>query len=258
MPELIILFFLIIISLLTLFLLNRRDTNQMGNGGDQDDSVEPFSGYLQSCPKGFTSFYDNKGDMICCDGAILANRCTGNRQCILNGPGTDKIPSCTKFLQEEYNEKAESMCPESMNYYEDKATNTRGCTSGELNDTMTGPRDPNQPICKVYDDLNKNITSADSCYNAKKVNAFPCFGKKCIKRLIQPSATAPALVAIEFTDDMGIVRIAYPKESLTIYLDAVNPGWREKGMDLSKNINVAEVAKAVFIDKTTSPSSVQV
>ena len=57
---------------------------------------------------------------------------------------------------------------------------------------------------------------------------------------------------------MGIVRIAYPKESLTIYLDAVNPGWREKGMDLSKNINVAEVAKAVFIDKTMSPSSVQV
>jgi hypothetical protein len=257
MPELIILFLIIIISFITLYVLSQRQTNEDVIDSEQG-VTESFTGTLQSCPKGFTKFVDSSGDTICCDGTFIAGRCTGNRQCILNGEGTSEMPNCTTYLQQEYSNKSESFCPEFMNYYEDKANNVRGCTSGELNDTMTGPKDPNQAVCKVYEDMNKNIASKDSCYNAKKAASFPCFGKECKKRLIQTSPSAPVLVGIEFMDDMGIVRIAYTKDSLMTYLDAMYPGWKEKGMDLSKNINVADVAKAVFIDKTMSASEIQI
>jgi hypothetical protein len=258
MPELIILFLIIIVSLVILYLLSKRDTNENKIDNEGDHSIEPFSGYLQSCPKGFTSFVDSSGDTICCDGTILAGKCTGNRQCILNSQGTAIMPNCAAYLQEQYSEHSKSICPESMNYFEDNANNITGCTNGELNDTMTGPKDPNQPICKVYNDMNKNITSKDSCYNAKQAASSPCFGKQCTKRLIQTNPSAPVLVGIEFMDDMGMIRIAYTKDSLVVYLDAMYPGWRERGMDVSKNINVAEVAKAVFIDKTMSSSDVQI
>jgi hypothetical protein len=258
MPELIILLLIIITSFVILYLLSKRNNDENGINMEGNHVKETFTGTLHFCPHGFTSFVDSSGDTICCDGAILAGKCTGNRQCVLNSQGTSTIPSCVNYLQEQYNEKGDSICPESMKYFEDKVNNVSGCTSGELNDNMTGPKDPNQPICKVYNDMNKNITSKDSCYNAKKAASSPCFGKQCTKRLIQTDPSAPVLVGIEFMDSMGIIRIAYTRDSLVVYLDAMDPGWREKGMDIDRNINVAEVAKAVFIDKTMSTSDVQI
>jgi hypothetical protein len=41
------------------------------------------------------------------------------------------------------------------------------------------------------------------------------------------------------------------------YLSVTNPQWKEQGIDLSKNTSVAEVAKAVFVDKTLPFSSIQ-
>jgi hypothetical protein len=41
------------------------------------------------------------------------------------------------------------------------------------------------------------------------------------------------------------------------FLDVSNPNWRNQGMDLSKNINVAEVAKAYYVDRTMDQSAIQ-
>jgi hypothetical protein len=65
------------------------------------------------------------------------------------------------------------------------------------------------------------------------------------------------LIAVGFTDSMGMHRTAYPKESIVNFLDVVNPSWKEQGMDLNKNINVAEVAKAFYVDKTMDQSKIQ-
>ena len=52
-------------------------------------------------------------------------------------------------------------------------------------------------------------------------------------------------------------RVAYTQESLEVFLDATNPNWRSQGTDLSKNINVAEVAKAYYVDRTIDKNEIQ-
>jgi hypothetical protein len=41
------------------------------------------------------------------------------------------------------------------------------------------------------------------------------------------------------------------------FLDATKPTWRSQGMDLDKNINVAEVAKAYYVDRTIQQDDIQ-
>ena len=52
-------------------------------------------------------------------------------------------------------------------------------------------------------------------------------------------------------------RVTYTRQSLENFLDVTNPNYREKGLDLSANIVVAEVAKAYYVDKTMDQSEVK-
>ena len=225
---------------------------------EEDNDVEGFAThYLQSCPAGFKSSYNANGDVVCCDGEVMANKCLGDKQCILNGKGAEETPNCVDLLKREYAEKSATWCPPSLpNYFEDRVKKTKGCTSGQLNATMSGPSNTNQPHCMIYSDLTKNRVAKDSCYNKKLLEDTPCFGKNCTKELIQPVNTAPPLVAIGFSDSMGIHRMAYTRDSAKNYWDAVNPQWKHQGMNLDKNIMIAEVAKAYYIDKTMSKDQV--
>ena len=143
------------------------------------------------------------------------------------------------------------------NYFEDRAKNIKGCTQGSLNTTLNGPRDVKQPMCLIYNGWLDNQRNKNSCYNQKLLDNAPCFGNNCSKEIVQPIPSFPVLIAIGFTDNMGMHRVAYTKESLEVFLDATNPNWRSQGMDLSKNINVAEVAKAYYIDRTMDKNEIQ-
>jgi hypothetical protein len=214
--------------------------------------------YLSACPSGYKSFYNNDGDIVCCDGEIVANRCIADNQCTLNGKGTPDTPNCTDLIQRMYLAKSKEYCSSSMpNYFEDKGKNIKGCMSGPLNDTMTGPLKYTQPQCKIYSDVNTNTLSTDSCANQQLLDAAQCFGNNCTKELVQPISSAPPLVAIGFTDNSGMHRVAYTSQSMENYLNVGNPDWRNQGIDLTKNINVAEVAKAYYIDRTMDQSQIQ-
>jgi hypothetical protein len=246
MLELTVLIVLTIIVLLVLYYRNNNLTEQF----------EDY--YLNSCPSGFKTFYNSNGDAVCCDGDIIANRCVGNNQCTLTGPGTPDIPNCTKVILDTYLEKGKATCPSSMTqYYENKAKQLRGCTSGPLNSTLDGPRSQSQPMCTVYSEDIKNYTSKDSCYIQKQIDAIPCFGSNCTKSTIQPIPNAPVLIAIGFTDNKGIHHTSYSRGSFINYLNHTNPNWRESGLDINKNIQVAEVAKAYYIDRTIEGKDVQ-
>ena len=226
---------------------------------NEPKTVENFEGYyLKSCPPGYKSFYNNDGNMICCQGDVLANKCLGDNQCTLNGPGSKEMPNCVEALLNMYKEKGKNQCPPSMpQYFEDASKNTKACTKGRLNQTLSSPQTANQPSCIIYDTWDKNRLSKNSCYNQKMLDAVQCFGNNCTKELTQPNPTAPPLVAIGFTGGDGMRRVAYTRQSLEGYLDVSNPSWRNQGMNLSKNINVAEVAKAYYVDKTMDQSAVQ-
>jgi hypothetical protein len=230
--------------------------NKSNNYSILDEGFENY--YLTGCPSGYKSFYNTDGNIVCCDGDVLANKCLGDNQCTLNGKGTADMPNCVEAITKMYAEKGKAQCPSTMpQYYEDGTNSMKGCTRGRLNDTLSAPQFSNQPKCTIYNNQRENINSLDSCYNQKQLDGITCFGNNCTKELTQPIAAAPPLVAIGFTDNSGMHRIAYTRSSMETFLDVSNPSWRNQGMDLSKNINVAEVAKAYYIDRTIDKSEIQ-
>jgi hypothetical protein len=250
MLELTVLIISITIILLILYFKDNIEFNYI-----QED-FENF--YLSSCPSGYKSFYDNDGNTVCCDGGIVANRCLSDNQCTLNGKGTPELPNCTELLKKLYNKRSNEYCMSSLpNYYEDRSKNIKGCTYGSLNPTMTGPKKFDQPKCIIYNSFEQNTISKDSCANQKLLDSAECFGNNCTKELVQPIPSVAPLVAIGFTDSSGMHRVAYTKESMENFLNATNPNWKNQGIDLSKNINVANVAKAFYVDKTIDQASIQ-
>ena len=208
--------------------------------------------YLSSCPSGYKTFY-NDGDVVCCNGEIVGNKCIGDLQCTIGKGGN--IPNCVDAMLDDYKEKGKMVCPSSFSYFEDKSN--KGCTNGKLNNTLTGPKNSKQPTCKIYKSTELNRNSKDSCYNQKMLEEAKCFGNNCTKTLIQPIPNKPVLIGIGFTDHTGMHKIAYTRNSYENYLNVVNPEWKNQGLDLSKNINVAEVAKAYYVDRTISENDIQ-
>jgi hypothetical protein len=213
--------------------------------------------YLSACPPGYKTFYNTDGDINCCDGDIIGNKCTGENQCTLN-KSTESMPNCTDIILKNYSEKSKEYCSPSLStYFENKIKNIKGCTNGPLNNSLDGPKSVNQNTCIIYKDWNDNIYNKDSCHNQIQLDMTPCFGTDCTKNIMQPGQNKPILIAIGFTDTLGIHRIAYTRKSFETYLDFSNPKWRDQGIILDKNINVVDVAKAYYIDKTIDKSEVQ-
>jgi len=223
------------------------------------ESLEQFENYyLNACPSGYKTFYNNNGDVVCCDGDIMANKCLGDNQCTLTGPGTKDMPNCTKVIIDNYVSKGKLICPSSMpQYFENKGRQIKGCTSGKLNSTLDGPLNISQPVCKIYAEDMKNYTTKDSCYIQKQLDKLQCFGANCTKSIVQPIPNAPVLITVGFTDKLGIHHTAYSKDSLINFLNQTNPKWQESGFDINRNIQVADVAKAYYVDRTMQGENIQ-
>lgn len=206
---------------------------------------------LTACPAGFTTFYDSTGNPMCCDGELVGNKCIQGKQCTLSSIAAGSAPTCVSLLRAHYQEKSQEMCPLSMPmYYENKATKEKGCTGGPLLSELNGPRHASQPTCKVYPTLQENMNAKDSCHNHRKMDEFSCFGTDCRKEIVQTAPDAPAMIAVHFTDPTGMFRTSYTRESMENFLNHTKPHWRDQGLDLSKNVQVAEVAKAYYVDKS--------
>jgi hypothetical protein len=223
-------------------------------------TAEPFNteeeSYLHSCPSGYKSYHLTNGNVACCKGEIISHECMSDEVCILSGKETPTIPKCTTVVTRGYNQKAQELCPPSLpSYFEDASK--KGCTNGSLTLTLTGPKTPTQPTCMIYSTMDANLTALDSCSNQKEMEEYPCFGTNCTKSLVQTTPNAPVQIAIGFVDSTGMHRVAYTRASMQRFLDATKPNWRETGMDLSKSINVAEVAKAYYVDRTMQQADVQ-
>lgn len=250
MLELIILLISITILLVVVYIKDNTNIPQI------KETFENY--YLSSCPTGYKTVYANDGNIVCCDGEVIANKCLGDNQCTLNGKGTPDIPNCIQSILKMYAENSQNQCPPSMpSYFEDNGRNIKGCTAGRLNETLNSPQHSTQPTCSIYDTLDKNRLSKNSCFNQKQLDMAQCFGNNCTKEIIQPVLTAPPLISIGFTDDLGMHRVTYTRQSLENFLDVTNPNYREKGLDLSTNIVVAEVAKAYYVDKTMDQSQIK-
>lgn len=237
-------YFLIIVSLilcLIVYNINYKEPN-----------IEAFENnhFLRTCPSSYKSIRNSEGDTICCNGNIIGNNCIGE-QCKLSGDGTDKIPTCISLVMKLNTEVGKKVCPAALpNYYESSIE--KGCTNGPLSETLSGPLNDSQPKCIIYPTDEQNRNSLHSCFNQRSADEVICFGKDCVKELVQPNPKLPVLISVRFTDSTGMVHSAFTRDSMEHYLSVSNPSWKDQGIDLSKNISIAEVAKAYYIDKTTS------
>ena len=256
MVELFFLIFGIIVLFAFVYYKNSSYTADTTEGFDQY--------YLQSCPKGFNSLYDSDGNIICCDGDVVANKCISDRQCTLSASSTKDMPNCVEEIMREYAIKGKDQCPPSLpSYFEDIASKTKdtpmkkGCTKGLLNATLSGPNIESQPKCMIHETELENINNADSCFNQKRLEEFVCFGNNCTKQVVS-YGNSPALILVQFADNNHMPHGAYSRESLVRYFDVVAPNWKEEGwFDPAKSIYVAEVAKAFYVDKTMQQADVK-
>lgn len=229
-----------------------------------EEGFNSTNSYLSACPSGFKVNYDNDGNTICyADEGLnvslnLLKYKKDGKQCILNGKGTDNVPNCVDYILKYYKSQSMEFCSPSMpSYFENNAEKKKGCTRGELNETLTGPRISTQPQCIIYSDNNDNQYSKDSCLNQKELEEYPCFGSNCSKQLVQYGEKTPLLLLINFSDSQGMPHTAYSKKSAVRYLNAVRPEWT-KNINIDRAIWNADVAKKFFIDKTISKDDIDI
>jgi hypothetical protein len=81
-----------------------------------------------------------------------------------------------------------------------------------------------------------------------------CFGTNCAKKIVQQEDAGTCLVQLEFTGQDGHRRSCYTKSSYSDYLQTAG---KKTAFDPSRNINICDVAKAVFVDRTMDQKDVQ-
>jgi len=229
----------------------------LGAEGFQQGSPPAVASYLSACPQGMNTFYLPDGRPACCDEDVVNDKCRYGMSCVMTGPGTPDMPNCTDIVNRSHQRKSNRLCPPSMRtYFEDPVTKTKGCTDGGLDETHVRPAHPTQPTCRIYPTLEENTNQADSCAIQKEWEETPCFGRGCSKTI---SPSTPPLITVQFQDDMGMYRTAYTRKSAKRYLDKNIPDWKEKGMfDLEKQLMIAEVAKAYYVDKTLTSKDIRI
>ncbi len=245
----------ILLALILWILFGMANPPKRDNFEDMTQSAQGTEDIaLSACPSDMKTFYLTDGRTACCNGSIAGSRCLGTVQCTMTGDGEPGLPNCATLLQKEYQSKG-TQCPPSMpSYFENKSEKKKGCTAGALNAEMTGPAHATQPTCRWYATLEENLTKKDSCELQRQLEEAPCFGTHCVKRI---EARSPPLIAIQFVDASGMLRTAYTRKSLEYYLTTTRPKWRDEGLDLDKNVMVADVAKALWVDRTLSEKEVQ-
>jgi hypothetical protein len=120
---------------------------------------------LNSCPANSTRFVNSSGQSLCCDGSIVDNQCSGKTLCSLSEQaGT--IPTCGEWYAAWLAERGANRCfPGMPNYFEDKATGVKGCTSGPRKPDGSGPASANQKKCILYNSQKDENDKSDSCTN---------------------------------------------------------------------------------------------
>jgi hypothetical protein len=206
---------------------------------------------INFCPMGYTQYLNKSGDSACCDGKVSGTLCLGTPRCGFTT--RSGLPLCGQMLKNMYASASKTQCPPSMpNYFQDAKGLNAGCTSGPLNDTMTGPNPTGgQSTCKIYASQEDNLANTDSCYNQRLLEQTPCFGNDCQKSLSMQSTAGMGLVTVEFTGVDGHRHQCYTSGTYTAFLDKTQPNWRSKGtFDPAKSLRICSVAKKVYVDRT--------
>jgi hypothetical protein len=240
-----ILFGLVIITIILIFIKNNNIKTSEGFAKE--------TGYLEGCPVGFKSYIVSNGDIMCCDGEIIGEKCIGGTQCVLSSKRSGNVESCMNIVVDANSIKAKEFCPPSMKTYFIDKKKGAACTSEVLNNTKDGlaVQRKDSKVCYVYkDDISKFVK--DSCYNQKELEKIECFGKSCVKG-IENIERDVFTATLKFTTSNGLVLLTVPKNVVENYIkilspnEAASPAFKTF---LDSTPLVMENAKAYFVDRT--------
>jgi hypothetical protein len=218
--------------------------------------TDDFDIQIQACPSG-TSSYNNKGDILCCDGSIVNEMCNGRTVCSVSDEKPN-MTSCVNLVRKDLNEKARKFCPPTLpKYFEDPAKKISGCTRGDRTTDGKSPKSTSQPKCTIYTSYEDNKNKLDSCDNIKQRDLFTCpMGKQ--PTLVSIRADKPALVSCSFTSNTDPQPLTcYSDQSLTdFYLAFYGSDWKTN-MTRDTKLTFCSTAQKYFIDRAISEEELE-
>jgi len=211
---------------------------------------------FQGCPSG-TKSYESSGEVHCCDGDLVNQRCSGRIICSLS-KDSKLIPSCVTLLRKELDEKSHRFCPRSIpNYFENSVVGQRGCTNGRRTPDGKGVAQTNSVIktCKIYSSRADNESKADSCYIIKKSDESSCpQGKQ--PTIVSLKAGQPTVLQCGLITRSGLPEVCFEDETYKNYLSSVTSNWREtlRPIDMLK---FCSVAQRYYVEKSLTDAELQ-
>jgi len=225
--------------------------------------------HITTCPADTVSFVDGGGRTVCCEGTVANGKCSGKTVCSLS-ESIAGLPTCSAWLDAYLDMKSAERCPPSMpKYYENKATNTSGCTSGNRNSAGTAPANDKSRFCTLYSSADDDLLKNDSCTNQKFFENTKCFTRGIdglTKQFINWGQMPPpiycasiapgSLVPTNCIDDKSFIRTVdyYVKRYYPSFMN-----WKEQSVSWGAQwkLNFCSAVQKVSLDKTMSMSELE-
>jgi hypothetical protein len=206
---------------------------------------------LTSCPAKTTSFVDDIGNTVCCEGEVVNGKCQGKEVCSLT-KDQGKYPTCGRYYAAILEERGRDRCPTSMpSYYENERTREKGCAQGRRKQDGSGPL-PGVKFCKLYTSKKDDEGRADSCTNQKLLEKTICFPNSAVpvEKRISQRGNGPAVIECVHRNGICTTDETYDR----FMINTNNGNWKTNfiRMEPTSKLQVCSVAKRYYIDKTLS------
>ena len=206
------------------------------------------------CPPGSKYFVSRRGDSMCCDGPVEKRRCKGRLVCTMS-KSQNGVPSCTDVHNSLRAKFAATYCPPSMsNFFASEATGVKGCTSSAITTSGDGPLHADAAKCIIGSTgPEADLENENSCLNVKRKEEMRCLTPNCTKSFIKKTSGAPLVLIQNYTlVDETAPRACTDDDSMQIYLDKTEPGWRSANKpeyDFAVNTQFCGSAKRILVEK---------
>ena len=209
---------------------------------------------FQGCPSG-TNSYESSGEIHCCEGDLVNQRCSGRTVCSLS-KHSKVIPSCASLLRKELDEKSARFCPRSIPHYFENG-GQRGCTNGRRTSDGKGIAQTNGPVktCKIYALRSDNESKTDSCYIIKKSNDSVC-PQGNTPSIVTLKAGQPTVLQCGLITRDGLPEMCFEDETYKTYLSSVTSNWRET-LRPADMLKFCSVAQSYYVEKSLTDAELQ-
>lgn len=248
-------------------LFTNQNTNTKETEGFVSGSGKVSDIVLTTCPADSTSFINDNGRTICCQGMILDNKCSGKTLCTLS-ESAEGVPTCNEWFSAWLDERSARRCfPGMPNYFEDKTTGVKGCCAGLRKNDGSAPATVDAKKCIIYNSQKDENEKEDSCTNMKLFDSVKCFTRDVPGT---KKARDRGFITCSYTlndGPMSMPRTCYTDQSLEKYFDNIAKevwkgisDWRaflNEILRIDEKLLFCSVQQKVYIDKTHTRDQVK-